>query len=289
MRNVGTADGQLLKSCWFKYRTVDIENPLDESNRDVQILRDSKLHFAGRADFPDMFEMRPEFDFPSGGVDDERLITEAVLRRYAGHPPAVMLHHLNRVLTETKRPDYTQRLRSEVTSAVDELCATTVVCCFGRTADNLHLWKEFADQHRGYAVGLDFRNHPWRAKVQVMGPNLERKRLTIRPIKYVDAVAVVNGDLVISGSSDDWVIDAIYSKLSRYRDEDEGRVGIMRATPHRRHFFQKMLKVVVLGAQMEPAHEATIIALAMRRCHKPTIFKAAPDSGAGKLHFRRVR
>ena len=288
MQNTALADARLLQSCWFKYRTVDSANPLNETNRDVQILRDSKLHFAGRADFPDMFEMRPEFDFPSGGVNDEQLIAEAVLRRYSGNPREVMMHHLDRVLAETRRPDYSQLLRSEVTSAVEELCSTTVVCCFGRTADNLHLWEEFADQQRGYAVGFDFEGSAWRAKVRAMGPKLERKQLSIHPVRYADAVAIVNGDMVISGSGDDWVFDAIYSKLSKYKEEDEGRVAIMKSTPHRRHFFHRMLRIVVLGAEMKPDHEERITAMAMRRRHKPGIFKAVPASGTGKLHFRRV-
>ena len=288
MRNAERDDAQLLNACWFKYRTVDVANPVDESNRDVQILRDSKLHFAGRADFPDMFEMRPEFDFPSGGVDDERLITEAVLRHYAKHPHAVILQQLDRVLTETKRADYTQRLRSEVMSAVEDLCRNTVVCCFGRTADNLHLWSEFGDHHRGYAVGFDFESIAWRAKVRVAGPNLERKHLRIYPIRYADAVAVVNGDLVISGSGDDWVFDAIYSKLSKYRDEDEGRVAIMSDTPHRRHFFHKMLKVVVLGAEMEVKDQERITMLAMRRKQRPRILKAIRDPTSSGVRFLRI-
>ena len=288
MRNANLDADALMNACWFKYRKVDVATPINENNRDVQILRDSKLHFAGRADFPDMFEMRPDFDFPSGGANDEQLIAEAVLRRFAGHPRAVMMQHLNRVLAETRMPDYSQRLRSEVTSAVDEICRNTVVCCFGRTADNLHLWTEFADQHRGYAVGLDFANVAWRAKVRAMGPHLERKRLTIHPIRYVDTVAVVNGDMVISGASDDWVFDAVYGKVAKFKDEDEGRVAIMRDTPHQRHFFHKMLKVVVLGAEMEPDHEERITAIATRRRHKPRILKAIPDPVTGRLRFRRI-
>ena len=165
------------------------------------------------------------------------------------------------------------------------------ICSFSTRNDSILMWSHYADNHRGFCVGLD--TDPLESvfqKVTISGPVLE-----LHPVNYEIKFPFLDGLLDENGEA---FRKKLITKSKEWEYENEWR-GLLVSYPSKEQLsageLERVVSVpleviteVILGAEMPDEQKDDIVNLARATLPQTHLYEARKREDAFKIEFRRI-
>lgn len=225
-----------------------------------------ELHFAGPAAFNDPFDCRVSYSTESSETAFAELakapdswLGRVISARYPSLPFEIAVSRAFR--------ERDSLVNEQSKAALDAYVASTGICCFAESNDNLLMWSHYADKHTG--ICLEFST----ANSQLF--------LAARPVVYTNdcpAFECFNHDHA------DIAQRALFRKAPGWEYEKEWRL-LCRKAGETRVFEPETLSAVFIGARISEAHAAKVKSWCTMLQPKPDLFRATLTPGVYGLTF----
>lgn len=218
----------------------------------------SQHYFSSPFSFNDPFDCRPNFTL--NGTKDQ------LVKYYEG----VLARCCPEMSRQERRADARRRVsdpESDPTSTAnfakframyhEQVTVKVGVLCISEVPDDLLMWAHYADSHRGICLSLN-RNDPFFAIAHPV--NYQKLRPEVNPL---------------FDTHEEMLDRSMFTKSDHWSYEKEWRILQYKSGAATYTLPTEALAGIVLGAQIDPAHEQLIVEWALASPSKPWVRKAS--------------
>lgn len=242
---------------FYRYRSLSGES-LEWVRRSIL---HSQHHFSAPFSFNDPFDCRPNFAL-NGTKDQIVKYYEAILSRRCPE----MSRQERRIDARRRVSDPEFDPRNPANFAKfrsmyhEQVTARVGVLCISEVPDDLLMWAHYADSHKGICLALN-RSNPFFA--------------TAHPVKYQKLRPEVNP---LVDSHEEMLDRSMFTKSDHWSYEKEWRILQYKSGAATYTLPTEALAGIVLGAQIDSAHERQIFEWASASPSKPWVRRASLSS-----------
>ena len=248
---------QPLPSTLCRYRSVS-----GSARERTQRVIETGLHyFASPNSFNDPFDCRPNFTL-EGTEEQVRSHLQGMWAREAPHLPETARNaKVEAILSDPSRDPRVPENNRLFAAAYDSLVTSRVgVLCLAEVHNDILMWSHYADCHRGicliYETDSEFFAHAFPVRYQ-------RDRPRTNPI---------------SQSTDEMLVNAIYTKSLAWAYEREWRILHYQQGVGERQSPVSALKAIVLGVSMSGTDRRLVESWVRASPAKPQVLRASISS-----------
>lgn len=246
----------------FRFRAVDSHrlrsDYTEDNDRNRQLIVDGRVFFASPSSFNDPFECDPPMIFSKGAIMSPREIRQMVDKR-APHLNHTQRRERSRQFERKQHfPETNQTLQLVLTEGIRQTIQEVSVLCLSARYDSILQWSHYAGSHTGFAVGLD-PTVDWRHIVTVSDKTLP-VTLKAMDVHYQSARPRLDLDFQArtKEEQDEQMKIIFLTKHLDWKYEQERRIVLLNSKPALHKLPTRMLRAVILGAQMSNEDESLI-------------------------------
>ena len=250
----------------YKYRDLR-GNGLEFLQR--TLLHD-EIYLAGPADFNDPFDSLPDFDL-TGSVESRAALYERVLARR--DPSKTATERAAQALHLAQNPVVdlgSDQARLTMQDMFKQVRGELGVYCVCECADSLLMWSHYGGSHSGVCLEFDSSESPFATAQEVLYA-IERE--PVRRAQESEERSMEKG---------------LLTKFDGWRYEQEWRVVDFEKGPGVHRIPEKALTGIVLGARIDPTHEAKILEWVAQRSPRIRVLRAVASDSAFRVDIRVV-
>lgn len=210
--------------------------------------------------FNDPFDCAPTVTIEGSKIVEES-INNSIFREHGNVSENERLKIRAEVLAD---PDYTnekwrEEKNDEFINYINKSCG---VFCLTKEQDNILMWSNYSDNHRGFVIGFD-------TDKILNNSEVGNKRL----VTYVDKVLPVNID-ELNNVTQETIFNMIYTKSDKWHHEKEFRTVKTYAADKVIQLTKDYFKEIIIGYCMPPDDEEKLIIMIKNHLPDVPLFKA---------------